>query len=333
MKKLSWKTGLIAAVVVASGLSNAAQPGSQKIPMDGYAAIVNERIITIGDVMMSIFEAEERLRILHGGAELEAKRQELFLSGLEKLIDQALILEEFKKKSEMQIPDRLVDERVNEIIFDRFKGDRSALMSALAEDQITLEDWKLTVRERLIVSYMRRFEIGDKIVISPTQVRDAYESRIDRYEEKEKVRLRMIFSRMTDVPEEASDKINKARERIAAGEKFADVAKEVSDDSSRDIGGDWGWMEPDMLREELKTAATNVAVGAVSDVIFTPEGYYLLLVEDKKESQTKTFEEVRGDIESALREGESERLYKDWMQRLRQKYSVIYYIPAPPVKS
>jgi len=333
MKKLSWKIGLIATIAVASGLSSAAQLATQKIPLDGYAAIVNERIITIGDVMMSIFEAEERLRILHGGAELEAKRQELFLSGLEKLIDQALILEEFKKKSEIQIPDRLVDDRVNEIIFDRFKGDRSALMSALAEDQITLEDWKETVRERLIVSYMRRFEIGEKIVISPTQVRDAYESRKDRYEEKGKVRLRMIFSRMTEVPEEASDKIMQARDRIVAGENFADVAKELSDDSSQDIGGDWGWMEPDMLREELKAAATNVAVGAVSDVIFTPEGYYLLLVEDKKESQTKTFEEVRSEIESELRESESERLYKDWMQRLRQKFSVIYYIPAPPVKS
>ena len=99
-----------------------------KLPLDGYAAVVNERTITIGDVMMSIYEAEEKLRIMHGGEALEEKRDELFRSGLEKLIDQALIIEEFGSRKDMQIPDRMVDDRVNEIIFERFGNDRSALM-------------------------------------------------------------------------------------------------------------------------------------------------------------------------------------------------------------
>jgi parvulin-like peptidyl-prolyl isomerase len=324
---MTWMTGVVVAIVLSTmpGLASI-----QKMPLDGYAAIVNERIITIGDVAMSIYEAEERLRILHGGRELEEKRQELFMSGLEKLIDQALILEEFKSKKDIQIPDRLVDDRINEIIFERFNGERTALMKALADDQVTLEDWRETIRERLIVNYMKRFEIGDKIIISPTQVRDAYETQKNLYEQNEKIRIRMIFGRMKENPEEASDKIFKARERILAGELFADVAKEVSDDPSKNIGGDWGWMEPTMLREELKAAATNTTIGTVSDVVFTPEGYYLLLVEEKQEAKTKSFEEVRIEIEKELRDKETDRVYKDWMQRLRNKYSVIYYIPVPP---
>jgi peptidyl-prolyl cis-trans isomerase SurA len=298
-----------------------------KLPLDGYAAVVNDRTITIGDVMSSIYEAEERLRIMHGGEELETKRKELFHSGLERLIDQALIIEEFGSRKEMQIPERMVDDRVNEIIYERFGDDRSALMSALADDQITLDDWRETIRERLIVMSMRRFEVGEKIVVSPMQVRNAYEERKDRYHDPEQVKLRMIFVRVGTPPEASFDLAAAARARIESGEVFADVAKEVSNDPSAATGGDWGWLETGMLREELKTVLVGLEVGKVSDVIFTPEGYYLLLVEERREAATKSFEEVRSEIEAELRERESDRLYRDWMKRLRQKYSVIYYLP------
>jgi parvulin-like peptidyl-prolyl isomerase len=298
-----------------------------KLPLDGYAAVVNDRTITIGDVMSSIYEAEERLRIMHGGEELEIKRRELFNTGLERLIDQALILEEFGSRKDMQIPERMVDDRVNEIIFERFGNDRSALMSALASDQITLEDWRETIRERLIVMSMRRFEIGEKIVVSPMQVRNAYEERKDRYFDPEQVKLRMIFLRVGDPPEAARELAAATRARIEDGEVFADVAKEVSNDPSAATGGDWGWLETGLLRDELKTVLAAQEIGTVSDVIYTPEGYYLLLLEERREAATKSFEAVRSEIEAELRERESERLYRDWMTRLRQKYSVIYYLP------
>lgn len=311
-------------------LGLAGQAAVAKLPLDGFAAVVNERTITIGDVMMSIHEAEERLRILYGGEELEAKRQELFRSGLERLIDQALIIEEFGTRKDMQIPERMVDDRVNEIVFERFNNDRSALMSALAEDQITFADWRETIRERLIVMALRRVEIGDRIIISPTQVRQAYEERKDRYHSPGQVKLRLIYLPLENPPEAAHEAAVAARARIEAGEAFADVAKEVSRDPSAPLGGDWGWLDPAMLREELKTVASGLAVGTVSDIVFTPEGYYLLQLDERRDASTKSFEEVRAEIEAELRERESERLYADWMKRLRQKFSVIYYVPVEP---
>jgi parvulin-like peptidyl-prolyl isomerase len=316
-------------MVAALGLAGTAA-GSSKMPLDGFAAVVNERTITIGDVMMSIHEAEERLRILYGGEELEAKRQELFRSGLERLIDQALIIEEFGTRKDMQIPERMIDDRVNEIVFERFNNDRSALMSALAEDQITFADWRETIRERLIVMALRRVEIGDRIIISPTQVRQAYEERKDRYHVPGQVKLRLIYIPIETPPEAAHEAAAAARARIEAGEVFAEVAKEVSRDPSAPLGGDWGWLDPAMLREELKSVVSGLAAGTVSDIVFTPEGYYLLYIDERREASTKSFEEVRADIEAELRERESERLYADWMKRLRQKFSVIYYVPVEP---
>ena len=58
-----------------------AQVNERALPIDGYAAIVNDRIITIGDVMDATREAEERLRVQYSGDDLEARRKELFQSG------------------------------------------------------------------------------------------------------------------------------------------------------------------------------------------------------------------------------------------------------------
>jgi len=303
-----------------------AQMSVKSMPMDGYAAVVNERIITIGDVMISIFEAHERLRTRYGGAELEARRHELFLSGLERLIEQYLILEEFED-AEGQIPERAVDDRINDIIFESFNNDRSELLSALANDGVTLEEWRETIRERIIISAMRRNVIGDKIIISPKQILDAYAEQQDRFQQPEQVRLRLIFLKQGEDSDKTLETITNARESIVTGKPFAEVAREISNDSSAASGGDWGWVQPNDLRDELKSAIAILQTNQVSEIIYTAEGYYLLQMEDHKERLTKSLKDVQLEIETALKEKEGDRLYKEWMERLRNKHSVLYYIP------
>lgn len=302
------------------------------LPMDGYAAIVDQRVITIGDVMVSIHEAFGRLQTRYGGDELEEKRRELFMSGLERMIDQALIIEEFKTM-EGQIPDRAIDDRINDITFNEFNNDRAELLAALAKDGITLEEWRETIRERIIVSAMRRNAIGDRVIISPLQIREAYEKDQDRFQQPEQVRLNLIFVKHDGDSDKAFARVTKLREEITSGTPFADVAKESSDDWSASVGGDWGWVKPSELREELKTAVSNLTLNAVSEPVMTPEGYYLLQMSERKEGRTRSLEEVREEIETELKEQEIERLNKEWMERLRAKHSVLYYIPSPPQKS
>lgn len=297
------------------------------MPMDGYAAVVNQRIITIGDVMMSIFEAHERLRTRYGGEELEARRHELFLSGLERMIDQALIIEEFQTM-EGQIPDRAIDDRINDIVFESFNNDKSELLAALAKDGVTLDEWRESIRERIIVSAMRRNVIGDKVIISPRQILDAYAEQQSRFIQPEQARLRLIFLKQGEDSEATLSRITKAREEIVGGRPFAEVAREISNDPSAESGGDWGWIQPSDLRDELKNAIAGLQTNQVSEVIYTREGYYLLQLEEHKERFTKSLEEVRLEIENELREKEGERLYREWMQRLRNKHSVLYYIPT-----
>lgn len=115
----------------------------------------------------------------------------------------------------------------------------------------------------------------------------------EKNEAKDQVRARHILIRIDTTPsdeavakaeEEAQKKIQEAKARIEAGENFADVAKEMSDDPvAAEKGGDLGWLERNnqQFPGELIDAAFSLEPGQLSDPIKTDVGYYLIQVEEK----------------------------------------------------
>lgn len=66
-----------------------------------------------------------------------------------------------------------------------------------------------------------------------------------------------------------------AKQRIGRGEKFEDVAKDVSTDTnSKDSGGDEGWVAKGILPKEVEDVAFNQT--GLSDVIEAASGFYLI---------------------------------------------------------
>lgn len=297
---------------------------SQAIKLDGYAAMVNNKVITVGDVMEFIQPAEQQLASLYTGAELEAKRQEAFTNGLSTLIDRSLIVAEFNKQGGA-IPERLINDRVNEFIYDRFGNDRSKFLAALSEQQITLEDWREQVKERLIISILRRQEVGDRVKVSPRLIRETYDARADQYRTDEKIRLRMIMLNKGDTARDAEVKRSEAEQLVARlknGEDFAEIARSSSEGIKAAEGGDMGWNKPSDLRSELAAAVAGLKPGEISGIVETEEEFYILKLEDHKDAGMVPFEEVRQTIEDELKQQEGERLYKAWTERLRRKYYV-----------
>ena len=292
--------------------------------VDGFVAKVNDRVITVGDVMELIQPTEMQLRDLYQGDELEEKREEIFNSGRDQLIEQALILEEFKKQG-VELPKQLVDNRVNEIIFDRFDNNRATFLQALTDQQITLEEWRAEIQDNLVVGYLRRQEINDKVKISPTLIWQTYLEQKEKYAEPEQVRLRMIVIHKGATTQDHAVKQKQAqttRDDIVAGGDFAAAAKNISEGNKASEGGDWGWIEPSILRKELQDAVASLKVGDVSEVIETDADFYILKIEDHMPARFKPFDDVRKEIENELKQAEAERLYKAWIQRLKRNHYV-----------
>ncbi len=300
-----------------------------QLPVDGFAASVEDQVIMISDVLRATQAADRQMRMRFSGRELDMKRYEVFLEGLDQLIDRALIVEEYET-SELQIPERMIEEEISRIVTERYEGDRATMLQELAEQRVTIEEFRDMIRNNLIVQIMRSREVGERIVVSPKQILDAYEQRLDRYSEKAAVDLRLIFKQAGDEPGIAREQILAARSNIVAGASFGDVAREISDDPTALSGGDWGWVDPGQFREEFKRAIEQLETGAISEAVETPEGFYLLKIEDRRETTTKSFEEVRDLIAGELRAEQIDDLSRSWLNRLRGKFSVIYHIPTPP---
>ena len=83
------------------------------------------------------------------------------------------------------------------------------------------------------------------------------------------VRLRLIRTK-------DRARVETAAQRAAAGEDFAALARELSEDPSARSGGDLGFVNPAELARPLRTAAASLAAGQVSAIVETPAGYVLL---------------------------------------------------------
>ncbi len=87
------------------------------------------------------------------------------------------------------------------------------------------------------------------------------------------------------------------RQRILAGEDFATLAQEYSDDTtSGAVGGDLGWFGPGSMVAPFDEAAFSLAVGEISEPIKTDFGYHIIEVLEKdanREKDPNTLEQER----------------------------------------
>ncbi len=310
--------------LLAAGSPLAAQ---QAEVIDGVAAIVNNDVITISQVRELIGAREREIRKVYSGSDLNDKVKEMRLAALKDLVDRQLIIQEFKKMQEKgaNIPDYVVDDRVQSIIREEFGGDRSAFVRTLQAQGYTITRFKEIEKEKIVVQAMRQSKISEDFVVSPTQIQAFYNKNKPSYAIPEQIKLRMIILRegvSGDVPagENKSQTADEIRQKLVAGAEFDRMAEMYSEDEgTRDTGGDWGWIERGTLNEQLASVAFSLKPGQVSPVVKLGESYYIMLVEAKKNASVKPIGEVRDEIERNLIQQERMKAQQRWLDTLRAK--------------
>jgi peptidyl-prolyl cis-trans isomerase D len=110
----------------------------------------------------------------------------------------------------------------------------------------------------------------------------------------------------TDTEDEVSERIAKAQKKLANGESFADVARELSDDvGSADKGGDLGYTSGNTFPAAMESAITQLQPGAVSGPVQTEAGTHLILVTERSEGKEVSLEEMRSQLTETIQEDEA----------------------------
>ena len=312
--------------VVALALAGSALAQRAEV-IDGIAAIVNNDVVTISQVRELIGARERSLREIYKGQELEEKIKEMRLAAVKDLVDRQLILQEFKKLQEKgaAIPEYVIDDRIQAVIREEFGGDRAAFVRTLQAQGYTVTRFKEIERDKIIVQAMRQSKIDSNFVISPTQIQAYYDKNRGAYGTPEQVKLRMIVIRegsSGDVPDVGSKKelAEEIRQKVAGGAEFDRMAQMYSEDeTTQQVGGDWGWIERNTLNEQLTNVAFSLRPGEVSPVIAIENTYYIIKVEAKRSAAVKPISEVRDEIEKNLIQQERIKAQQRWLETLRRK--------------
>ena len=300
---------------------------AEPVDVDGVKAVINDTVITRQQVEDFVAPAVEALQREYAG-QPDAFRQKftgVLNDGLEQLVERQLILHDFDTQG-YRMPDSYLDQLVKDRIRDQFYGDRVTLMKTLQAQGETFEQFRQNVRDQAVATFMRSKNVAQEIVISPFKIQTYYQAHTNDFAVEDEVKLRMIVLNKTAGDE--TNALNLAREirdKIKAGAAFAEMASIYSQDSLRSQGGDRGWVERSVLRQELADAAFALQPGQVSDVIETPAACYLVLVEEKREAHVKPLSEVRDDVEKSLRAQEQARLEKQWIARMKAKTFILYF--------
>lgn len=129
--------------------------------------------------------------------------------------------------------------------------------------------------------------------VTEEDIRKVYDEEAVKLAETERVRARMI---LVGSEKEAQDILA----RLAAGEKFEDLAKQYSLDGSKDYGGDLGYFTAAEMVPEFSKAAFALKVGETSQPVKTDFGWHIIRLEDRKQGAAQPYDQVKAAIRNVL---------------------------------
>jgi len=120
-----------------------------------------------------------------------------------------------------------------------------------------------------------------------------------------------------DESNQARDRLADIRAQILTGGDFASLARQYSEDpGSAADGGNLGEIEKGMMVQPFEKALFSMQVGELSEPIKTTFGWHLIKLDHVSGGETRSYDEVRVDIEDEIRSDLAESQIYDLVENL-----------------
>jgi parvulin-like peptidyl-prolyl isomerase len=313
---------------LASAQSNRPQDPALIRLGNGIAAIAEGEIITLQELRQELNPIIPRLRVEAKNEQEFAQRiDEISKEVLQNMIDRIIIAKEAKEKG-LLIPQSYIDQEYDDVISRDFGGDRGRFLEYLKVRGITARDYREDIYKRVVVNVMRQQTRKSQSEISPERIEDFYVRNKLRFYQSEALHLRQII--LTPMADEGLVPLRQTAQKVMselrAGANFGDLARKYSQDDMSRRGGDWGWIERQDIRKELSEVAFNLQPGQSSDPIELSGTIFILHAEDKREEMIQPITQVRDIIENVLVGELARETQETWIQDLREKAYIRYYL-------
>jgi peptidyl-prolyl cis-trans isomerase SurA len=271
---------ILAPVTLALALGLVASPALAQ-RLDGIAAVVNEEVVLESDVEEQLALFLMRAQAAPDSSMIDTLRRQI----LNQLIDEKLIVAEAKRQG-MTVSDAEVEKQVSTAIAEAVQrmGGPQNFQAQLARENLTeqklREKYRAEISRQMMAERLVRKQLPPKNVTAAEA--EAYfktnKTKFPRVPPEVRIQVIQIpASADSTVDKKARDQAVAARKRILAGEKFAKVAAEVSEDpTSAKSGGDLGFIGRGALEASVENAAFTLKRGEVSQPVRSAYGWHIL---------------------------------------------------------
>ncbi len=322
------------------GTSSSAAAKSQKSIVNRIAATVNGRPITSSEVRARLSPYMRELMVLYPqqGPRFTAELVKAKKQVLAELIDRELVLSEFDSKGYM-MPDDQVEDEINRRILVQFNGDRAAFLDGLRKSGMNFSEYRDSVRKEITVAAMRSSRYERDIPPTPDEIRAEYEASKADYRDitKDSIRYEKIFIPVYDLDDPTvtpEQQFELAQELVKLIERkeisFAEAARQFSRDRYAKEGGKWPYIKRQNLAVEFANVVFSLDKGKLMGPLMdqSGSGFTIVRVLDKKLAPAPSLsnKEVKEQVDDAVRRKQSEKRYREWVERLRERAVIRTFI-------
>ncbi len=258
-----------------------------------------------------------RNRLSSAGYTPQSFRQQLQRDLLRQQVQQGLAVSEFTLSGER---DQLSALRNQHRSFRYYTLTRDDLRAPVNVDEQAVQAYydqhqaQFQRPEQVKLNYLvlDQAALAEDVEVDEQALRSAYAER--QAEAPRRISHIMVGFGEQRTREEARQRLQQVRERLQAGEDFAKLANEYSDDTTTSgKGGELGVINRGFFGEAFENAAFSLEQGQVSDIVETDNGLHLLKATGV---ELPAFDEMRDELHEKLAMEKARDRFNELAQRL-----------------
>jgi peptidyl-prolyl cis-trans isomerase SurA len=285
-------------------------------PLVSKCEVVDRVIAIVNDDIITLMELEKYVHVEKHGKYVSVNEYFRNIKLLQKIdtLTENLLIRQQAKKLKIDVSDKEIDSIVNNIKKQYLITD-DELKEQLKKDKISFKDFIDGLRANVLRTKVLSQVISPEVLVRDSDLIEFYNMHIADYKEEE-YKLKQIF--ISNNQNDVQNKIMTAYSQLKEGKSFESVAKEFSVDPSGSDGGDIGFVKSEDLIPELRGAIRTLTPGSYTNVIRTPYGFLILKLIEIKKGDTIAFDTVKDKIHERVIQEESEKKYKEYINKLRK---------------
>lgn len=178
-------------------------------------------------------------------------------------------------------------------------------------------------RESVNIEYIELSlsDIAAQIEVSDADLRSYYEQERERFQTEEERRVRHILINVESGELQAAQaRADEVLSRLNAGEDFASLAQELSDDvGTRAQGGELGWIARGTLPGPFEDALYSMDLDEVRGPVQTDFGLHIMQLEELREGDEQPFEAIRDELRDQYQTELADQSFYDRANELADK--------------